>query len=98
MRESWRWFGPLDRIPLHEIAQTGATGIVNALHEVPYGEVWTVEAIRARQDLVAWRESVSTGRSSRACRSTRRSSAARATSRPSSPTTGRAWPISPPAA
>lgn len=53
MRESWRWFGPLDRIPLHEIAQTGAMGIVNALHEVPYGEVWTVEAIRARQDLVA---------------------------------------------
>lgn len=52
MKESWRWFGPLDRISLHEVAQTGATGIVNALHEIPYGEVWSVEAIRARQDLV----------------------------------------------
>ena len=53
MKESWRWFGPLDRIPLPEIAQTGASGVVTALHEIPYGEVWSVEAIRARQDLVA---------------------------------------------
>lgn len=52
MRESWRWFGPLDRISLPEIAQTGAVGIVNALHEIPYGEVWSIEAIRARQAIV----------------------------------------------
>lgn len=53
MRESWRWFGPYDRIPLPEIAQTGATGVVTALHEIPYGEVWSVEAIRARQAMIA---------------------------------------------
>jgi len=53
MKESWRWFGPLDVIPLHEVAQTGARVVVTALHEVPYGEVWSVDAIRARQRLVA---------------------------------------------
>ena len=48
MIESWRWFGPLDAITLPEIAQTGATGIVTALHEISYGEVWPREAIAAR--------------------------------------------------
>ena len=50
MIESWRWYGPeLDRISLPEIAQTGATGIVHALHEIPYGEVWPRAAIAARR-------------------------------------------------
>lgn len=49
MIESWRWYGPFDKITLPEIAQTGATGIVNALHEVPYGEVWPRPAIAARR-------------------------------------------------
>lgn len=49
MRESWRWYGPLDKISLGEVAQTGASGIVTALHEVPYGEVWSREAIAARK-------------------------------------------------
>lgn len=52
MEETWRWFGPLDEIRLDEIRQTGATGIVSALHEVPYGEVWTEAAIRERQGLI----------------------------------------------
>lgn len=53
MKESWRWYGPFDKIALSEIAQTGAHGIVNALHEVPYGEVWQSEAIAARRDEIA---------------------------------------------
>jgi mannonate dehydratase len=53
MIESWRWYGPLDKIELGQIAQTGALGIVNALHEVPYGEVWTRAAIAARQSMIA---------------------------------------------
>jgi mannonate dehydratase len=53
MRESWRWFGPLDRIGLPEIAQTGATGIVTALHQIPYGEVWEIAAIAERQAMIA---------------------------------------------
>ena len=34
------------------MAQTRANGIVTALHEIPYGEVWTVDDIRARQTLI----------------------------------------------
>jgi mannonate dehydratase len=52
MLETWRWFGPLDDIRLDEVRQTGAAGIVTALHEIPYGEVWPVEAIRQRQELM----------------------------------------------
>ncbi len=53
MQETWRWFGPTDDITLPEIQQTGASGIVTALHEIPYGEVWTVDAIAARRDMIA---------------------------------------------
>lgn len=53
MKESWRWYGPFDRIALSDIAQTGAHGVVHALHEVPYGEVWEKSAIAARRDEIA---------------------------------------------
>ena len=49
MIESWRWFGPLDNITLPEIRQTGASGIVTALHDIPYGEVWPQAGIAARR-------------------------------------------------
>lgn len=52
MRETWRWFGPLDALTLPQIAQTGAAGIVTALHDIPYGEVWGSDAISARNDQI----------------------------------------------
>ncbi|MCF3946284.1 mannonate dehydratase [Acidiphilium sp. AL] len=53
MEQTWRWFGPEDAITLDEIGQTGAEGIVTALHDISYGAVWTEEAIAARQALIA---------------------------------------------
>lgn len=47
-----RWFGPNDAIALRDIRQCGVTGIVTALHEIPVGEIWTVEAIKERQEIV----------------------------------------------
>ncbi len=49
MIESWRWYGDLDAITLSEVAQTGARGIVTALHDIPYGEIWSADAIAARK-------------------------------------------------
>jgi mannonate dehydratase len=53
MIESWRWYGPdYDPLSLGEVAQTGATGIVTALHEIAYGEVWPRDAIAARRTMI----------------------------------------------
>lgn len=52
MKETWRWFGPDDEIHLHEILQTGAKGIVSALHHVATGAVWSPEEIRHRKQLI----------------------------------------------
>jgi len=49
MRETWRWFGPQDEIEIREIVQTGAQGIVSALHHVPSGAVWTPSEITQRK-------------------------------------------------
>ena len=53
MIESWRWYGEFDAISLEEIAQTGARGIVTALHGIPYGEVWGETAIADRKAQIA---------------------------------------------
>ncbi|MEP4485529.1 mannonate dehydratase [Marinobacter alexandrii] len=52
MRESWRWFGPSDPVTIDDIRQTGATDVVSALHAIPAGEIWPVEAIQEHQSLI----------------------------------------------
>lgn len=49
MKQVWRWFGPKDYIGVRDVAQTGAQGIVHALHHIPTGGVWELHEIERRQ-------------------------------------------------
>ncbi|VAW21195.1 Mannonate dehydratase [hydrothermal vent metagenome] len=54
MKQTWRWFGPHDQIPLSHIRQAGVEGIVSALHHIDSGAVWSPQEIKKRQQEIAF--------------------------------------------
>ena len=52
MEKTWRWFGKKDKITLPMLRQIGVEGIVTALHDVPNGEIWALEAIQSLKDYI----------------------------------------------
>jgi len=52
VKETWRWFGPSDGVSLENVVQSGASGVVTSLHHIAVGEVWPLDEILKRKQVI----------------------------------------------
>ena len=52
MEKTWRWSGKKDEFTLAMLRQIGVEGIVTALYDIPAGEVWPQETVKALSNFI----------------------------------------------